>query len=192
MASISLDYYRFCLGNSTLQVSDSIKDLGIRYSCNLDFSTQALCQIAKAKQLSSIVFRSFHWRSVKLSLFKQRVRPMLEYCPFLASQLTKANRLAIEQVQRTFTKAVFLGGNTMSYRVRCEYLKLDPLWLRRVKLNLIIFHSLVYQHRHLSYECPQFWHNQRYAFRNSEHISHGKNCSLAIFPFPFYSHLRNN
>ena len=187
--------YRFCLGNSILQVSDSIKDLGIRYSCNLDFSTQALYQIAKAKQLSSIILRSFHLRSVKLSLFKQRVRPILEYCPFVASQLTKANRLAIERVQRTFTKALFPAGSTMSYRVRCEHLKLDPLWLRRVKLNLILFHSLVYQHRHLSYECPQFSFNQRYTLRNSEHIIQYRTAKTVAYQYsfiPFYSHLWNN
>ena len=189
-----LNNYRFLLGDSTLQVSDSIKDLGIRYSCNLDFSSQALYQIARARQVSSIILRSFHLSSVKLALFKQRVRPILEYCPFLASQLTKANRLAIERVQRNFTKALFSGGDTMTYRLRCERLNLDPLWLRRIKLNLTLFHKLIYRHSHLTYEPPYFFNNERYALRNTEHIVQYRTAKTVTYQysfFPLYSHLWN-
>jgi hypothetical protein len=121
-------------GNS-IPVADRTTDLGIRYSCSLNFTNQALYQVAKARQISYLILRSFHLETTKLALFKQRVRPILEYCAFMASLLTKRCRLAIEGVQRRFTRLLLPPGCLTNYRERCGVFRLDPLWLRRLKLN---------------------------------------------------------
>ena len=106
--------------------------------------------------------------SVDPLIFEQRIRPVLEFCSFTASLLPKSCCLAIEGIQRKFTKMLFDTGCTKSYRARCQILNLDPLWLRRLKLNLIFLHALIYQNAHLASERPAFAVHHSYNLRNTE------------------------
>ena len=167
--------YRCCiaansllLSGSYLPTADATSDLGLKYSCTLNFSKQTLCQTAKARRLCFLISRSFHTSSVKLSLFMQRVRPLLEYNHYTASYLSKACRLAIENIQRRFTKKLLPPNSPYSYLERCQIFKLDPLWLRRLKLNLIFLHRLVYCHTYTAISNLNFTFASDYNLRSCE------------------------
>jgi hypothetical protein len=173
-------------GNS-IPVADRTTDLGIRYSCSLNFTNQALYQVAKARQISYLILRSFHLETTKLALFKQRVRPILEYCAFMASLLTKRCRLAIEGVQRRFTRLLLPPGCLTNYRERCGVFRLDPLWLRRLKLNLIFLHGLVHQKKHVACDIPSFVDNSTYNLRNNEYALSCCSSRTSLHSYSFFS-----
>jgi len=78
----------------------------------------------------------------------------MEYNHYTATYLSKACRFAIENIQRRFTKKLIPPNSSYSYLERCQLFKLDPLWLRRLKLNLIFLHCLVYCHAYTEfYTC---------------------------------------
>lgn len=151
-----------------IPVVPSVRDLGIRYSCNFNFSSQAQYQLARAKRTSFFILRSFHLLKTKLILYKQRVRPTLEFCSFADSFLSKADRLAIENIQRRFTRCLLPITNASSYRARCTQLRLEPLWMRRLKLNLAFLHKILHNSTHVASGCPTFILNSPYNLRNSE------------------------
>ena len=156
------------LCNSRIPLVSYTKDLGIRYTCHFDFSTQALHQVAKARQLTFLILRSFHITASMVALYKQQVRPILEFCPFISTLFQKSLRIAIEGVQRRFTKAFFPSDNRPTYRARCTLLRLEPLWLRRLKLNLVFLHQLIYKHSHIALWRPSFAPNLTYNLRNTQ------------------------
>ena len=57
--------------------------------------------------------------------------------------MRQIDRIAIENVQRTFTKQLVGYSSSLNYKQRCDLLHLEPLWLRRMKNNLSFFHSLL-------------------------------------------------
>ena len=83
-------------------------------------------------------------QNARLLLFKICVRPIAEYGSFLSSILRKSDCLAIERVQRRFTRNLKSWTGDPSYMERCSSLGLDPLWLRRIKSTLCFLHRLVH------------------------------------------------
>ena len=132
------------LNGTPISNSVSVRDLGLHYSCTFNFSEQASYQIAKAKRTIAFIHKSLLFLDSKLIVYKSHVRPLLEYCPIVYSSMCKSTRVSIESVQRSFTKQLLGYSNILTYKQRCETLKLDPLWIRRIKLNLGFLHSLVY------------------------------------------------
>jgi hypothetical protein len=155
------------LNGVPLPVVPVIRDLGVRYTSLFSFSHQALYQIAKARKLCFLILRSFHLTSLKLLLYKQRVRPILEYCTVLFSNYSQHDRHAIERVQRTFTKALLPNSCLDSYRARCAQFNLEPLWLRRLKLNLGTLYRLLHSQLHTSVAKPTFLATTGYMLRDS-------------------------
>jgi hypothetical protein len=156
----------FLLCTSTLRIASETRDLGIRYTRLFNFSAQAEYQIAKARQLSFYILRSFNLPMLKLAIYKQRIRPILEYCPMVYQHYTQQARHAIEGIQRLFTRNLSPEGHTKSYRERCIQYNLDPLWMRRLKLNLKLLHQLIYSQAHTAVARPTFTHSD-YHMRNS-------------------------
>ena len=91
----------------------------------------------------SLLFKHFTLLDSRLHLYKVFVRPLLKYCPIFYSFTTKAERLSIERLQRRFTKRLLGTSCNLTYPERCDQLKLQPLWFRRLQLNLIIFFKLL-------------------------------------------------
>ena len=109
---------QFTLENNPIPTQLKTIDLGLHYTSHFSFAPQVMHQIAKARQITFLILRSFHTQACKIAIFKQHARPILEYCSFVSSHYTKAHRLAIESVQRRFTKALFLFDEQLSYRSR--------------------------------------------------------------------------
>ena len=159
------------LYNNPLRLQKDTKDLGLRYSCTFNFSAQGAYLVARARQLSYLILRLFHLRSARMALFKTRVRPILELHVESYSLWNKSWRLAIESVQRRFSKALFPHSKHLTYQERCHILCIEPLWLRRMKLNLLLLHRLVYRNAHIaSYIYPlKFTEATPYNLRNTTH-----------------------
>jgi hypothetical protein len=131
-----------------LRVAHETRDLGVRYTHCFNFSYQAEYQVAKARQLCYYILRYFHLSPTKLALYKQRIRPILEYCPMVFQHYSQQSRHAIERIQRMFTRKLLPESSTLNYRQRCELFSLDPLWMRRLKLNLTFLHGLIHSRVH--------------------------------------------
>ena len=154
------------LGNSEISVRSTVRDLGISYSNSLNFSEHIENQLAKAKRTLSYIFYSVRLPLARLELYKLCVRPILEYCALIYTHVRKCDRLALESFQRAFTKKIIGYSTTMSYKDRCQELQLQPLWLRRLQLNLQLFHSLLTGRSYSARALPK-WHRElNYPLRN--------------------------
>ena len=64
------------------------------------------------------------------------VRPILEYNCKLLSIFRNSDLEGIESVQPVFTRHLLIHNPHIPYNERCSQLRIEPLWLRRLKLNL--------------------------------------------------------
>lgn len=124
-----------------LDVSQSVRDLGVHYSSSFNFAEQASYSAAKARSMIGYIFKSMSLLESRLLLYKTCARPVLEYCSIVLTNSRKCDRVAIESVQRSFTKRL-LAPSTLNYRGRCQQLGLEPLWLRRLRCNLIFLFNI--------------------------------------------------
>jgi hypothetical protein len=131
------------LHDVSIPVQSSVRDLGIRYSCSLNFSEQVEYQLARARQLIGLISSVFSLPQAKLEMYKIYVRPILEYGSIVGSNLRKCDRVALESLQRSFSKAITGYSTTLTYKERSILLSLEPLWLRRLKINLVFLHSIL-------------------------------------------------
>jgi hypothetical protein len=130
------------LNQNAIPVAQAVVDLGLRYSCFFNFHEQSHYITAKAKRSIGLIHRSLLLKEAKVQAYKTLTRPILEFCPTVLSSLRKSERTEIEKIQRTFTKQVLGWSTNLNYRERCSTLGLDPLWIRRAKINLAFLFSI--------------------------------------------------
>ena len=120
------------------------RDIGVTVSCNLKPAQQ--CR--KAAQTASVVLgqitRAFHYRDrrVFLNLYKQYVRPHLEFSVAAWSPWTKEDIETLEKVQKRAVKAVS-GLRSSSYEERLVELKLPSLQERRREIDMVQTYKMV-------------------------------------------------
>ncbi|VDO84222.1 unnamed protein product [Schistosoma margrebowiei] len=73
----------------------------------------------------------------------------------------------MKSVQRRFTLRILGYDCTLTYNSRCNKLGLDPLWRRRLKLNLIFFFKLLHKLSFTSDHAIQYAETFHYDIRNS-------------------------
>jgi ribonuclease P/MRP protein subunit RPP40 len=133
------------LGNTTLQESTELKDLGIMIDKHLKFKNHINYVVKTAYARANSIRRCFVSRHLPslLQAYKIYVRPVLEYntqvwSPFSVQQIT-----AIENVQRKFTKCM-PGLNKLPYYQRLAKLDLESLEIRRLRADLILAYKIVF------------------------------------------------
>ncbi|WP_432422663.1 RNA-directed DNA polymerase [Streptococcus dysgalactiae] len=161
------------LNGSALTSSYLVRDLGLRYSCTFNFSEQIAYQIAKAKRTIGLIHRTFRLSESKVQVYLAHARPLLEYCPIIFTHVRKSDRISLENVQRTFTKQIIGFSTVLNYKERCELLHLEPLWFRRLKLNLYFLFNLLHRRAHSSSTEPHIRPCTPYPLRNRE-------CTLSV------------
>jgi len=94
--------------------------------------------IGKAYARVGVLFKGFASSSLHLlrQAFITYVRPVLEcassfWCPYLLKHIN-----AIEKVQKRFTKRIYSLSH-LSYSERLAVINLEPLELRRLKIDLV-------------------------------------------------------
>ena len=134
--------HKYFLDGMELPEIKSEKDLGVLVSDSLSWQPHIDAIVKKANSCVAWVLRSVISRSPKvmLQIFKSMIRPHLEYCVQLWSPLPAhgnwATILAIENVQRTFTRAID-GLGLLTYENRLKKLGLTTLLERRARGDLI-------------------------------------------------------
>ena len=129
-----------------IQLSETTveRDIGVTVSCNLKPGQQ--CK--KAAQTASVVLgqitRAFHYRDrrVFLNLYKQYVRPHLEFSVTAWAPWTQEDIETLEKVQKRAVKAV-TGLKSQTYEERLVELKLPSLRERRREMDMVQTYNLL-------------------------------------------------
>jgi hypothetical protein len=71
------------------------------------------------------------------------VLPLLEFCSSMFCLMNMEQRKKIERVQKKFTRAL-LGSSAPNkpYMERCEFLRMKPLWVRRLISGICLIHRI--------------------------------------------------
>jgi hypothetical protein len=137
--------YNYSLSGHILDRQAAVKDLGILFTSNLNFSKHIsnLCNAARSR--AAIIFRCFRSRDCHLlyKAFVTYVRPILEYCSSVWSPYCLKDTRKIEAVQKTFTKRLN-GLRDLSYGQRLLALSADTLECRRIKSDLKMYYSIIH------------------------------------------------
>ena len=140
---LPFSHFLTCYKTSTslIESSESVKDLGITFSSNLNFNEHIANIVKHASNKAAWVLSVFNTRdkSEMMFLYKTYVRPNLEYCcplwnpsgPNSVAQIKK-----IEAVQRTFTSKI-LSLHGMNYWERLQALNLMSLQRRRERYIIV-------------------------------------------------------
>jgi ribonucleases P/MRP protein subunit RPP40 len=138
------DETNLLLGNNSLAVFDTVKDLGVIVDSNLSFSPHIDSVISKAKQRIYLIFKSFESRDIALFTFayKTYILPILDYCSSIWSPYKFSAIDRLENVQRFFTKRL-KGLWNKSYAERLGICKLTSLELRRLIFDIILCYKII-------------------------------------------------
>ena len=125
------DYF---LNGKMLRKSEIQRDLGVIVQDSLQVNVQVQSAVRKANAMLAFMSREPEYKSrdVLLRLCKAVVRPHLEYCEQFWAPYLRKDVLALERVQRRFTRMI-PGMKSLSYEERLRTLGLYPLEFRRIK-----------------------------------------------------------
>ena len=130
-----MDYY---LNGEKLQHATVQRDLGVLVHESQKLSLQVQQVIKKANGMLAFIAKGMEYKSreVLLQLYKVLVRPQLEYCVQFWSPYLRKDILALEGVQRRFTRLIpEMRG--LAYEERLNRLGLYSLEFRRLRGDLI-------------------------------------------------------
>ena len=136
------DYY---MEGVKLNSVDSERDIGVYISSNMKPSSQCADAANKAKAVLNQVTRAFHYRdkNVFIRLYKQFVRPHVEFSSCVWSPWTVADIKCVEQVQIKAVKMVS-GLAAQDYESRLKELNLWTLEKRRKMADLVQCFKIVH------------------------------------------------
>ena len=135
----------YVMAGTELEVVANERDLGVVFDDQLKFSSHIRGIVNKANSRLGIIKRNFSdlTKEVFLPLYKSLIRPILEYCSCIWSPVLKSDNYEIEKVQKRATKLVKCIS-TLNYSERLKYLKLDSLFFRRRRSDMIQVFRIVH------------------------------------------------
>jgi len=136
-----------------LQVTSSVKDLGITFSNDLSFDLHCSIVIRKAYARAISVLNHIHTSNPKVwaLAFKSYVRPLLEYGTVIWSPKTKYFIEKIEKIQKWYTR-IALSKCKITYKNYSQRLilfNLESLALRRALYDLSTIYRIIFKYTHL-------------------------------------------
>jgi hypothetical protein len=153
-----------------IPICDSIKDLGLNYNNNINFGNHASIISAKALRLIGIIHRNFSIISLKVRLYNMYVLPLLEFCSSMFCLMNMEQKKKVERVQKQFTRTLLqLAAPNKTYIERCNFLKMKPLWVRRLISGLCLIHRINSNTANFTFE-PLITSNSPINTRNSHHM----------------------
>ena len=121
-------------------------DVGVRITNDLKSSKQCRIAAGKARGVLAQLTRSFHYRDkyVFVRLYKQYVRPHLEYAISAWSPAQEGDKEVLEKVQKCFLSFIpGLKGET--YEEKLKEIYLPSLEERRKRYDMIQVYKIVHQ-----------------------------------------------
>ena len=139
--------YSYTMNGVELKSVEEETDVGIKLAHNLKPGLQCAAAAGKAKFVLSQVSRAFHFRdkSVFLNLYKQFVRPHLEFCVPVWCPWQEGDKLVLEKVQM---KAVTMisGLQSKEYEDKLKELNLQSLQERRIRYDMMQVFKLMHNY----------------------------------------------
>ena len=129
--------HKYHMQGEALKTTEEERDIGVTVTVNLKPSRQCQKAAQTAHTVLAQILRAFHYRDrhVYISLYKQYVRPHLEFAVAAWSPWTKADIECLEKVQMKAARAVS-GLRGRSYEERTAELKLPSLQERRRQADM--------------------------------------------------------
>ena len=123
---------------SEIDYEHHLKDLGVTVSDNGTFDQHIHNIVLQARQKSGWIFRTFHTRArfPMIILWKQLVRPILDYCSQLWSPSTPGLINHMESVQKSFVRKI-AGMSRLDYWEQLKHLNIFSLERRRERYLII-------------------------------------------------------
>ena len=130
--------YSYTMNGEILQTTNEERDLGVKINSNLKVSNQCSEAALKANVALGQLSRSFHYRDrhTFLKLYKQYVRPHLEFCVPAWSPWTLQDKNKLENVQMRAIRMIS-GLSGKSYEEKLQELNMQSLSDRRTRFDLI-------------------------------------------------------
>ncbi|KAF8361982.1 hypothetical protein PRIPAC_88905 [Pristionchus pacificus] len=136
------------INGTLLSVSPSIKDLGVTMQSSLKFNDHISRIVSKARAKVNLIFKCFFSTDPDLysRAFTTFVRPLLEYGSVVWSPHTVTLANQIENVQRNFSKRLFIRCHIpySLYPDRIAQLSLSTLEHRRLMSDLLFLHRSIH------------------------------------------------
>ena len=125
---------------NTIEVKESLKDLGVHISSDLSFKLQVEKTVGSASKLAGWGLRTFRRRSLQTlkGIWKSLVQPKLDYCSQFWSPGDQESINRIESVQRHFFSQVSCRlADSLNYWEKLELFKLASQERRRDRYMII-------------------------------------------------------
>jgi hypothetical protein len=136
--------YEYYMKGRKLATTEEEKDVGVYVTKNLKPSTQCHRAATRATAVLNQLRKNFHYRDRKtfIKLYKQYVRPHLEFASPAWSPWNAGDQEELERVQQKAIKMVTgLKGET--YEEKCQELGLETLTERRLQQDLMLAHKFI-------------------------------------------------
>ena len=137
--------YKYNIDGVDLTVVEAERDVGVCITDNLKPSKHCQESVGKARGVLGKITRCFHYRDreVFLRLYKQYVRPHLEFSSSVWSPWTNADINALEDVQMKAVRMIS-GLRSNEYEGKLAELKLWSLAKRREMFDLVQMYKIAY------------------------------------------------
>ena len=135
------------INNIPLSQVTSCRNLGVTFNSDLNPSDHINDIVVRAHKRANLIHRCFTSREVTLLVraFLTYVRPLVEHNCVIWSPSRKCDIIAIENVQRKFTKRL-PGFSEYSYSHRLSLLEIHSRELRRLRFDLIYCYKIIFGH----------------------------------------------
>jgi len=146
--------YTYTLKEKNLQITSTVKDLGITFTNDLSFDLHCSIIIRKAYARAISILNYIHTSNPKVwaLAFKSYVRPLLEYATVIWSPKTKYLIEKIEKIQKWYTRIALSKCKIIykNYSERLITFNLESLALRRSLYDLTMIYRIIFKFTHLS------------------------------------------
>nr|CAD2192777.1 unnamed protein product [Meloidogyne enterolobii] len=163
--------FNYYVNNNELPKADIVKDLGVITNNKLTFE-EHINHVRNISMLRSVqLLRNIKSTNPKIwgNYFKMYVLPLLEYASPVWNPSLKKSIKYIERVQKFYTRMALRNCKILrkiSYDRRLDMLNLEPLYLRRFKIDLITLYKIVFRHTNIN-PLELFTFNQRPSRKHS-------------------------
>jgi Reverse transcriptase (RNA-dependent DNA polymerase) len=141
------------LGNTIMQETDCINDLGVLIDNKLTFN-QHINKIIKTSYFRMHqLFRIIKPRSISTwaLVYKAYVRSLMEYCTEIWAPKNKKEIVKLEKIQKYFTRKslVLCRLPKIPYTERLDLFKIPSLQFRRIQADMIFLYKLFHRYTHI-------------------------------------------
>ena len=138
----------YTINGNPIKRTNSVKDLGISITENLDWNLYLQQIKSKSDRLTYTILRTFktHNLDTYKVAFKTYIRPILEYNTSAWTPYKKSDIIIVESIQRAYTKKVCQRLNLKfnNYLERLSIMGMKTLEYRRLEFDLVLLYKIIH------------------------------------------------